>query len=257
MLKLIKFEFSRKKTMYLISLVLLVIAEAFALFKYFELGGNVRDFIGDDIFGIYSGILLVSFSLLYLIDIIFLFREDLFKQEGYMLFMTPNSGYKLLSSKLLFALLEGIMIFGIYFVVLLVNIKIMDIGSINFIVDQFTMKETWVVIKMLMTIMFGLMQFALIVYLSFALFKSLFSNQRFKGLITFGIFLVINYGIVKIQQVILKILPFESEMKTIFNENSTIDAVSIALNNGLLMGAISVVLLFIGTGYLLENKINL
>ena len=257
MLKLIKFEFSRKKTMYLVAAILLVIAQAFVLYKYLELGSHVRDEFGLDIFGAYAGILMVAFSILYLIDIIFLFREDLFKQEGYMLFMTPNSGYKLLGAKLLFALLEGVLIFGVYSVIILSNIKFMNVDVINFVFKNLSTKEFWIMAKGLFAIILMIMQFSLVVYLSFALFKSIFSNTRFKGLITFGIFIVLNIAISKIQELLSYILPFESRFNVIFNENSTMDAVNISLNNGVFMSVVSVIILFIGTGYLLEKKINL
>ena len=73
---------------------------------------------GSMLFLVLSPIVLYVF---YLADIIKMYSDDLNKKTGYMLFMTPNSGYKIISSKLLAAILEGFALVLIYFIFILIN----------------------------------------------------------------------------------------------------------------------------------------
>ena len=104
---------------------------------------------------------------------------------------------------------------------------------------------------------FMLIEFALTVYLSFALFKSLFNNARFKGLITFGIFIVINIVKSKFVEVIANILDKDFSNVSIDSSDLMLETVNAAMNYGLVATILSAIVLFIGTGYLLENRINL
>lgn len=123
MIQLLKFEFLRKRTMFLAALVLTIIGQLYVGYRFLKIDASIRGFYGEHIVLTYMGILLFAFALLYFIDIVTLFKNDLFKQEGYMLFMTPNSGYKILGSKLLFALIEGI---GIAFVYILDSTSVLQ-----------------------------------------------------------------------------------------------------------------------------------
>jgi hypothetical protein len=112
-------------------------------------------------------------------------------------------------------------------------------------------------IKGLILGIFMLIEFALTVYLSFALFKSLFNNARFKGLITFGIFIVINIVKSKFVEVIANILGKNFTNVEINASDVMLETINTAMNYGLVATILSAVILFIGTGYLLENRINL
>ena len=72
MYNLIKFEFSRKKMVFAVAAALTVIGQLFVLFKFFQLDEVSRNAAGDEIFGIFLGVTMVGFGILYFIDIIFL-----------------------------------------------------------------------------------------------------------------------------------------------------------------------------------------
>lgn len=257
MLKLIKFEFLRKRMVFAIAAVLTILGQIYALFQYYKLDGDVRTYLGGEIFGLFIGLVLVGFAILYFIDIIFLFREDLFKHEGYMLFMTPVSGYGILGAKLIFALLEGLAIAAIYLILFLLNYNLMHAGIFSFSIADVDRLILFTSVKALFFGLLVLIEFALTVYLSFALFKSLFNNTRMKGLITFGIFVGVN--IVKSRTVGLfgDLFGFNIETVHMSSTNLALEAANVAINYGIVATIISAVLIFAGTGYLLENKINL
>lgn len=257
MLKLIKFEFLRKRMTFLLAGALIVLGQIYALYKFFSIDEVIRDNFSEEIFGIFIGILAVGLSLLYLIDLIFLFRNDLFKQEGYMLFMTPNSGYKLLGGKLIFALIEGVAIAGLYLGILFMNLRLMDIATFNLSILDLSTSEIFIIAKILLLMVFMIIEFALTIYLSFALFKSLFSNNRFKGLITFGIFIVIN--ILKGKVADLASTLMNKTFDTIHLSADYLNFMGVDTTLNIAIGAtlISSVIMYMGTGYLLEKRINL
>lgn len=236
---------------------LVILGQIYALFQYYRLEDGIKQYLGSEIFGVFIGLVLFGFAILYFIDIVFLFREDLFKQEGYMLFMTPISGYGILGAKLIFALLEGLAIATVYALLFLINFNLMHVGSLGFSLAGIDSEIIVIGIKMLLLGIVGIMEFALTVYLSFALFKSLFNNTRMKGLITFGIFIGVNLIKSKVITAIGQLIGSGYDEMYMSSTGVIVDALSTALNYGIVATLVSAVLIFIGTGYLLENKINL
>ncbi len=258
MLKLLKFELFRKKTVFLVAALIVLLGQAYTIFKYFQLDVAYRRFESDTVFAIFASFLAVGFAILYLVDIITLLRQDMFKQEGYMLFMTPFNGYQILGAKVLFALIEGAVIAFIYFAIVLLNAKIM--GMLDFkITWDFNFQESLLLLKILMFAVLAIMEFALTIFLSFALFKSIFTNVRFKGAITFGIFIVINLIKEQLFNLVADIVGKNLDMHYGYyhTDAEILTAISPAVNIGILYVLVMSAVLFIGTGYLLENKINL
>lgn len=258
MLKLLKFELIRKRTVFLVACIMVLLGEAYALFKYFQLDETVRYFANDDIFAVFISLLAVGFGILYLVDIVTLLRQDMFKQEGYMLFMTPFNGYQILGSKVIFALIEGFFIAVIYLVLMFANAKIMDISGFEFSFG-FNSDEIWLIIKGLIVGVLGLVEFALTIFLSFALFKSIFTDVRFKGAITFGIFVGINFIKGQIFGLVVNLAGKSLDMVNAshFSSVEVISNIHMAMNMSIVYVLVMSVILFGMTGYLLENKINL
>ncbi|MDA3847147.1 MAG: hypothetical protein PF505_11495 [Vallitaleaceae bacterium] len=95
MLNLLKYEFLRRKNVLAITGIFMVIAEIIIL-----LGINKR--------GALLGVAIVLILLMIIGVTVLIFAEairsystDLNQKQGYMLFMTPNSGYKILGSKMI------------------------------------------------------------------------------------------------------------------------------------------------------------
>ena len=257
MLKLIKFEIMRKKMVFLIAGALTVLGQLFAMFQYYKLDETVRNYAGEEIFTIFMSFTIFGFGLLYFIDLILLIKDDLFKQEGYMLFMTPHNGYKILGSKLIFALLEGFVIAVVYLALAYLNVNMMGMGPIDFRMPEFDVAWIELIVKGLFLGVIMLIEFALTVYLSFALFKSLFTNARFKGLITFGIFIVINMVKGQIVELIGKVFGRSFESIHLNASGAMLEAANSAMTLGIGATLVSAIILFFATGYLLENRINL
>lgn len=89
MIKLMKFEFLRKRLWFLMAFGLMFLVQLAVSYQYYQVEAGFRSYYAADLVLIYLVSLLVCFTLLFLIDLITLFRNDFFKKEGYMLFMTP------------------------------------------------------------------------------------------------------------------------------------------------------------------------
>ena len=109
MLNLIKYEFI-KKTNLVIALILSIIVNLFLVLKFQTQGSTM-----------FIGLFPLVIMTLYVVDVISMYSRDLNNKSGYMLFMTPNSGYKIIFSKLITAIIEGILILVVYFLIILIN----------------------------------------------------------------------------------------------------------------------------------------
>ena len=260
MLKLLKFEFIRKKTVFLVATLMVILGEAYALFRYFQLDESMKYFSNDAIFAVFITFLTFGFGILYLVDIITLLRQDMFKQEGYMLFMTPFNGYQILGSKVIFALCEGFFIGLIYLILAMVNGKIMGVTDFGFILEFGNLEATelWMLSKGIIVGILSIIEFALTIFLSFALFKSIFTDVRFKGAITFGIFIIIIFIKSQILNLVTRLVGNELDIFGASMDHATsISHIHTVMNISMVYVLVMSALLFAMTGYLLENKINL
>lgn len=261
MIALIKFEFQRKKGLFFIALAIMMIIQIFTTVRFFTTDKFFRVEYFEGIVVLYLIITLLVFIVLYLVDIVSLFRNDIYKTQGYMLFLSPNSGYKILASKLIFATLEGVVTTVIYLLILVLNARMLY--GANFFSDLIQIEADWniisLVLKMGISLVVSLVAFAVTIYLSFAIYKSLFPNFRFKGLLTFGIFIAITF--LK-ERFIAYISAFQitQTYDQYIGEGTlrqTLEAITEGVSVNLFFNIVVVAISFVITGYLLEKKINL
>ncbi len=259
MLKLIKFEFTRKYKLLTMTLISAIALNILAISR--GVGGS----------SMFLVLFPIVLSVLYLVDIIKMYSEDLNKKTGYMLFMTPNSGYKIIWSKLLTAVLEGFALLSMYFLFILINgiyivismggeieysqiIRVVDnllSGSLGFSLGH--------VIIFLLAVLTFLIAFITTVYIAMTIRKSIFSEIKFGGLFSFIIFLCINWAISFVSGKFFKIItPYYDSIDAV-SSTGTVTLEAFAM---LLLPMIAVLIIqtiaFTGiSGYLLEKKINL
>jgi len=260
MIKIIKYDFIKKYKLLLITLISAILLNLLSVAK-----GEATGSIG----------FLISFpiimAILYIGDIIKMYSDDLNKKSGYMLFMTSNSGYKIIISKVITAILEGITILLIYLVFILINsIYISYIQGFNIGIN---IKE---VIQMINQVLYGtlglnlghvfvflatsltfVISFILSAYTSITIRKSVFSEVRLGGFLSFVIFVALNWITSYATSNVVRLLsPYYDNIHITGNIISA---------NQLLMGLLPLmilsimesILMTIVSGYLLEKKINL
>lgn len=266
MLKLIKYEFIKKSKLLLILLITAILANL-GLGLAYGLNG----------IGLFLGLTPIALIFLYLYELIRTYSDDLNKKSGYMLFMTPNSGYKIIASKLIFIISEGLILFVSYLIFALFNmiaVALKMTGDFSEIVRG--MEELLTALNMLVSGQFGInigdlllivimilisvMVFALIVYSAMTIRKSIFSDNKFGGLISFIIFVGINFIYGKLLNFVGEAFQFNIISERI-NSNMMVGYPSASMFKifgiMIIFNVIVSVVLMLTSGYLVEKKINL
>lgn len=266
MLKLIKYEFIKKSKLLLILLISAILANIGLVLAY-----------GTEVILIFLSVAPVILVVLYLFELIMTYSEDLNKKTGYMLFMTPNSGYKILGSKLITIFLEGILLLTSYFIFSVVNLSVMaykKAGDFSFIgdamreiVDAFNkllsgtlginIGDLGLIFILLLTVS---IIFVLTVYTAITIRKSIFSNAKFGGVLSFVIFVILNIIYFQMSNLLGDIFNFNSitiqigASVTVSHPSAYMFKIFTVL---IIFNCITASILMLCSGYLIEKKINL
>lgn len=230
-------------------------------------------FVGLSVLVIF-GTLLTTF--LYIVNS---FRKELYEDRGYLTFTLPLTGNQILGAKLIVALMWftilGIAIVVYHFLMVLIFVPI------EFSISQFLSELRHIGIPprgIIASIILGFVNGTItliLIYFSMALSRVTFRNKKIGGL-WFIIFLVLN-GIIAFSQIrITQLLPYYLDLSTFTIGSATmlgnsfhmdVDRYGIMMTGELgnllfnipsfIYSLIIGVLMFLGTGYLIENKIDL
>ncbi len=256
MFNLIKYEFLRKYKLILMTVVSALIINLFLITKGIS---------GSSIFLVFFPFVL---SILYISDILRMYGDDLNKKSGYMLFMTPNSGYKIIVSKLITAVLEGLVILILYFIFILLNgayiiyaagdnINYTDVMStINILISGrlgFNLGHVFVLLFVALVFIIGFIATA---YTAMTIRKSIFSEFKFGGLLSFFIFIGLNWFTTYTAS------EFHAIFSPYYDSYMNINKISaseflVVLFPVIAVSIIQSIIMTACSGYLLENKINL
>lgn len=265
MLKLMKYEWIREKKLLLLGFATLGLLEVLMIFCLYQQGNYLNLFYFIMVF-----LFPVAFVFI-LIDGIQMISKDLNRKEGYMLFLTPSSGYQIVVSKLLVnfinLVLSQVIILTIYAVnyelargiflsglppIYDVLVEILD-SIISVIIPY-----PWVALLGVLYILFIWFEFSTTVYLSIILTKTILSQVKFKGLFSFIFFILLNIGIRIIQTLFMGLFQFQEQVNYELSRFQTMD--QIAYSDGLLKLGLSQILLaaviVIGFGYLSGRLIH-
>ncbi|CCQ96774.1 Membrane protein [[Clostridium] ultunense Esp] len=220
------------------------------------------------------GTLLTTF--LYIVNS---FRKELYEDRGYLTFTLPLTGNQILGAKLIVAFM--------WFVLLGVVIAIYNgIMVLSFSPVKIKISELFSMLKNMnipyrelvvfgLTAIIGGVSTLILIYFSMALSRVTFRNKKIGGF-WFVIFLVLS-GIVTYGQVkVIQLLPYYLDLNTFkiasshmlsYGFNITINNGGLIMNGdlggtilniaGFIYSIVIGVLMFLGTGYLIENKIDL
>ncbi len=257
MLKIIKYDFLRKYKAFLIVIVSAILLNIFAVTR-----NGIISFLAA---------FPMLITILYIGDIIKMYSDDLNKKSGYMLFMTSNSGYKIIVSKVITAILEGILILIIYLVFILINsIYISYVQGFNIGIN---INEVIRVINQVLSGNLGFnlghvfvflaaaliysISFILTAYTSITIRKSIFSEVKLGGFLSFLIFVALNWAISYANGHSMSALSqYYDNMQNVGNMISATQLL-MAMFPIMMISAVESILMTIGSGYLLEKKINL
>lgn len=249
MLKLMKYEF--RKTMFskMILLVVTAIAElAFLIGVFFDnentLGYGTMGLVFCGIFGIlYIGI-----------ESLICFHRDLNTKQSYMLFLTPNSSYKILGAKVIENGLSILIVGGCFagLAALDMSIAALYIGGLKQFLDILEsfmdISISWGTMgkEMLMGFVAMLSSWIMAVttgYLAILLSATILAGKRLSGLVSFLFYLMITWVIGFAGDGLVGLLPV--------NANSYVSFLALV---GIMLAFSALMYLF--TGWMMERKLS-
>ena len=201
MLKLMKYEL--RKTWFTKAILLAVTAAVEAFFLY-GLYGEKEDMAAGGAFILlllaFGGVLVIG------LESVITLHRDMNTKQSYMLFMTPNSCYKILGAKVLECSLSILLIGALD-----LSLVFAKQGELSLLWDQirefisnFSVNGRPITIDLptMATVVFSLLSgwIALITsaYLADVISAALLNGKKMNGVISFVLFLVINWGITRL-----------------------------------------------------------
>lgn len=220
MWKLIKYELRKQMQSKLI---------IFGIVALLEIVWFIGLFTKESVLFSTSGLLFMvaNIAMLYLyFESIVTFSHDLKTKNSYMLFMTPNSSYKIVGAKILASgiqiIVYGLCFFGIG--VLDMGIMIIRFNSVSETIKlikkamlQFVhidVDKTFLFLYLLTILITGIFILVL-AYVSITLSATFLSNKPYKGVVSFAIFVAISYVEGKISNALI------GNGNMIFSDNKT------------------------------------
>lgn len=200
------------------------------------------------------------------------FRNELYEDRGYLTFTLPIGGKKILASKLI----TGAIWFAIAGIITLVSIKILlsSMFDINVMqqLNAYINTKSMFIIGTLFSIV-NLIMLLLLIYFSITLTRVALKRKRMSKFLGFITFILLNMGIYFIEYRLMKVFPQTISFQLDFLQNAqakigslSLDGQSmISINDSLLniniasaiYNIIVYIGLFISTGYLMDNKIDI
>ncbi len=208
MLKLMKYEL--RKTWFTKAILLAVTAAVEAFFLY-GLYGEKEDMAAGGAFILlllaFGGVLVIG------LESVITLHRDMNTKQSYMLFMTPNSCYKILGAKVLECSLSILLTGAFFFALGALDLSLVFAkqGELSLLWDQirefisnFSVNGRPINIDLptMATVVFSLLSgwIALITsaYLADVISAALLNGKKMNGVISFVLFLVINWGITRL-----------------------------------------------------------
>ena len=276
MLKYVKYEI-RGTYKFILGILALVFILLTAMYAYANKEGSL--FHSAQIFMSIGVMLLFGAALIAFLYIVGSFRKELYEDSGYLTFTLPLTGNQILGSKLIAALIWFI---GLGIAVALINFLLMMIFSpfhIYHLSQLFFMISKVLSIKACIYMIFSMacsvVSVLLLIYFSMALGKVTFRHKKIGGL-WFVLFIILSSVFGYIDTEISQWIPYYLNLSTfhVVTPASYDDLLQMHYHiGGLYLNAVSryvatniassvyhlalMIALFLGTGYLIEKKIDL
>lgn len=244
MFKLMKYELRKQAFSKMVILVLLALVEVYYLYAIFTKNTTTMEkSVVLFMFAAFGTILFVSF------ESILTYSHDLKTKCSYMLFMTPYSSYTIVGAKILSSILQIVVTSACFIALGFLDFTIAAarFHKLNEVIDiiqemfHITVDAQDIILNVATSIT-GWIAVVIFSFLAITISTTLLSNKRGKGIVSFLIFLVINWGVAKINSLVIGTNIF-------YTRTDAFLSIFITL--------IFVALSYLATSYMLEEKVNL
>jgi hypothetical protein len=242
----------------------------FALIMYLRFQTNAVDTQEALLMGLFLFALFQIFFAMLFIDMLAAYSRDLNHKEGYMVFLTPHSGWQIIGAKLLTGFIEGIGFLIFIIILIFVDMFVIYENAVNgFLLDimhrylGFTPQQqdamTMTFIAFTITAIVTVLNSVLTAYAAMTIRRGFFAGIKVAWLITGVVYVVLSFVCFQLGEAIVAIFPLPGIMD-IVNAEGRLD-VFFVLDRYLLARSGIIVLItaliFAGTGYILEKKVDL
>lgn len=232
---LISFEWKRKYKYVLIALSVLILINLYINFSNSSQG---TDLLAKSLM-INSGLFFISYISMFIIHIRNM-NKLLFTNKGQFKFLLPISSYKILGAFLINVILDIFLVLVTFGFVYFISMNIYDKTLINQAVNAVKMLDKEIITKIPLVFTQSFVSYAsllMTIFLSMILVKTLLYNKSFKKLISFVVFIIISSLNSMLMKKIYDLIGSSFNIYTI-----------------LIINFFSLSLLYILSGYLLENR---
>ncbi len=271
MLKLMKYEWLKQKSSKLLLAGFLLLAELLFLYGVITQGeGSIT--LGIVFLSLVSMIGLVVVG----IEAIVTYYQDMKEKRGYMLFMTPNGMYSILGSKLLMGFFTVVL--WTVLVLLLafadVSLLVTRVAGVQELMnmfqaimdDLFAVQFDWG--SAVLAALYTIAEWAMTVtaaFLAVTISMTLLTTVKWKGLISFVIYVIINVATSYINNLLIDLLGISTANAVSQTVQNTEEVISITASvdfSGitvvtLIVNLVICVLCFLGSGMLLKKRLSL
>ena len=218
MLRLLKYEFRKTLFPKMVLLALLVIFEGIFLYGYWT-GNDSTTTLGLSLFLFTFLCGLLAIGIISLVTL----HKDMNTRQGYMLFMTPNSTYRILGAKVAENGLSMLGIGAVGLVLCLLDFSLIkqELKFITTFLENFGIGLTPTfphLAALLAYIICSILCSVTTAYLADVISSSLLNGQKGNMVITFALFALLNFGIQKI----MGLVPSSLGIVTVFLLQSAI-----------------------------------
>lgn len=208
MLKLIKYELRKVRTPLIVLLVITL-----ALQGYFLYGlQGVED--PDNFHALVAavGLMLCAYGavITLLVFSVTSYSKELRDRSAYLIFMTPNSGVKIMASKLLFTT-----VLAIFFAAMYLGLGVLDLGllanafgeleemvtELQALLLEYGIHVEQIVygaVAVALYVLLSILSFASLTYVAVTLSNTLFRDRKWRGVVTLAIFFGLNWLLSKV-----------------------------------------------------------
>ncbi|MDR1069901.1 MAG: hypothetical protein LBL37_03860 [Gracilibacteraceae bacterium] len=269
MVKLIKYEFvlrGKRMMIFLIAAFLLNMS----LYLYMRFGTDLIESMRVGFTLTLLIILFITFFALLFIDVLTAFNRELTSKEGYMIFLTPRSGWQIIGGKLLSGLLEGFSFLLFFLLLAYVDFFVFYKNTVSGLVlesleeflgftpsQQTSVVVTFIIFTLLIII--SVINTVVTAYTAMTLRRGFFAHVRFGAFLAGVVFVVISVIVGRLNLLVMDLFPGPSLME-LLDATYRLDFFEM-LDKVLLIYTLTLTvftaLIFAGAGYILEKKVDL
>ena len=274
MLKLIKYELRKARTPLL---VLLAVTAALEGCYLYGLMAEKDAWMGGGMIGLWVGTIGAVVTLM--VIAITSYSRELKDRSAWLIFITPNSGVKIMASKLLFTTLLAVVFSALYVALGLVDFALL-LQHFDELEEFLTELQQWLleygvhldqiafaVLAVGLYVLLGVLSFASLTFVAVTVSNTLFRDRKWRGLATLLIFLGLNWLVSRLggllpsalDEVVMAENAATLKITTYYNIDTTPDLWQIlkammpsaALSLGVVLAST------FGCGWLLDRKVSL